>query len=110
LRCAHNRTGPPATADAGSFYAETRAFTFSTAVKQSEGQGYWFRLSEISGWRERLLTIVKWFFPAPATLRSCYHFSQPLLLPLTYPYQWWVGPWFADEAFLTRFGNDNPSI
>lgn len=83
--------------------AETRAFTLSTAVKQSEGQGYWLRLNEISGWSNRLLYILKWLFPSPASLRSRYHVSQPRLLPLAYPYHWWMAARLGVEALLTRF-------
>ncbi len=89
--------------------AETRAFTLSTAVKQSEGQGYWFRLSEITGWRKRLGYIVRWFFPAPTTLRTRYRISRPLLLPLAYPYHWWSGARLGVEAFLTRLRTEDPS-
>ena len=83
--------------------AETRAFKLSTAVKQSEGQGYWQRLGEISGRRNRLVFVLRWLFPSPSSLKSRYNFSHTLLLPPAYLYHWWVGARLGIEGFLTRF-------
>ncbi len=63
---------------------DEHAFILSRTKQQSEGQGYWLRLNEITGWRKRLIHVLKWLFPPPASLRSRYRFAQPLLLPLVY--------------------------
>ncbi len=86
--------------------AERRAFALSTAVKQSEGEGYWMRLQEITGWHRRLAYVLKWLFPAPDALRSRYKISRSWLLPLAYPYHWWMGARLVIEALLTKQKGD----
>jgi len=86
--------------------SEREAFALSTAVKQSEGQGYWLRLKEIPGWRKRLVYVLKWLFPAPAALRARYKVSRPYLLPLAYPTHWWVGLRLGMEGLFTRQRQD----
>ena len=89
---------------------ETRIHTLNTTKKQSEGQGYWLRLNEITGWRKRLVFVLEWLFPSPASLRSRYRFSQPLLVPLAYLYHMWVGARLGAGALLTRFRKANSSM
>ncbi len=85
--------------------SEMHAYALSTAVKRSEGQGYWFRLNEISGWRRRIFYVAKWFFPTPASLRSRYQVTRPFLAPLAYLYHWMNGAWLGIEALVAQLRN-----
>jgi hypothetical protein len=78
----------------------------STAVKRTEGEGYWLRFKEIPGWRRRLAYVLKWLFPAPDALRARYGVSRSYLLPLAYPYHWWVGLRLGIEGVFARQGQD----
>jgi hypothetical protein len=51
----------------------------------------WSNLFSLSGWGERARYLAAKLFPAPEYMRQRYSVGHPALLPLYYPYRWWIG-------------------
>jgi hypothetical protein len=70
---------------------EVQVVGWRTAAKRPVAQRFWSDLASMSGWRQRLHYAWIQMFPSMAYMVSRYHIRHRLLLPLYYPYRWWVG-------------------
>lgn len=73
---------------------ELKIFTRHT-IKRTRSRMIWDTLFDVPDRRQRLALALRWIFPAPASLRYRYGFSQPAALPLLYLYQCWRGLRFS---------------
>lgn len=71
--------------------AEITVFRRLTSRERPVAQRFWTDLSGMGGWRARLDYAASALFPSPAYMRRRYGVRHPHLLPLYYPYRWWVG-------------------
>jgi len=71
--------------------AESTFFRRLTSTQRPVAQRFWTDLSGMGGWQARLDYAGSALFPSPAYMRLRYGVPHPLLLPLYYPYRWWVG-------------------
>ena len=70
---------------------EARVYAWLTAPVRPVAQRFWADLASTPRWRDRLHYGWSSLFPSAAYMRQRYGLSQPLLLPLCYPYRWWLG-------------------
>ncbi len=71
--------------------AEVRVFRRLTAAERPVAFRFWADLAAMDGWRARLRYGLGNLFPSPAYMRGRYGIRHGWLLPLYYPYRWWVG-------------------
>lgn len=71
--------------------AELRVMAWRTARQRPVAQRLWSDLVSMSGWRQRIRYAWIQLFPSAAYMRGRYRIRHSLLLPLYYPYRWWVG-------------------
>ena len=83
---------------------ERQVYSRMTAARRPVARRFWDDLASTSGWRQRLRFAWGNLFPAPAYMRQRYHISHGLLLPLYYPYRWFLGA----RSALCRRGRRKP--
>lgn len=72
---------------------EARVFSWLTAEHRPVLQRFVADLASIPGWPARLAYAWHSIFPSTSYMRSRYHIAHGILLPLYYPYRWWLGIW-----------------
>jgi hypothetical protein len=70
---------------------EVRVFGQLTAVRRPVAQRFWADLTGIPDWRARVRFAWNNLFPSPLYMQRRYSIPHRLLLPLYYPYRWWLG-------------------
>jgi hypothetical protein len=70
---------------------EARAFRWMTEPDGGVALEVWSDLAGLSGPAGRARYLVKKLFPSPAYMRQRYSVEHAALLPLYYPYRWWLG-------------------
>jgi hypothetical protein len=70
---------------------EMKTFRLLTAPQRPVAQRLWTDLMGMAGWKARLGYSVNVLFPSATYMRHRYAILHPLLLPLYYPYRWWLG-------------------
>ncbi len=71
--------------------AEGRVFTWLTAEHRPVARRFWIDLASLPGWQQRLRFAWTNLFPSPDYMRSRYRIPHPLLVPVYYPYRWFLG-------------------
>ncbi len=71
--------------------AEARAFARLSSGPRPVAQRLWDDVEATPGWRQKLHFAVINLFPSPAYMVNRYKIAHPLLLPLYYPYRWYLG-------------------
>ena len=71
--------------------AEVRAAAWRTAGERPVAQRFWSDLQSMGGWRQRLHYAWIHLFPSVTYMQGRYHIRHRWLVPLYYPYRWWVG-------------------
>ena len=71
--------------------AEAQVVAWRAADERPVAQRFWSDLASMDGWRTRLRYAWIQLFPSAAYMRARYSISRRLLVPLYYPYRWWVG-------------------
>lgn len=79
---------------------EARIHARLTGPDQGVGARFWTDLASTAGWRARLRFAWINLFPSSAYMRHRYGIGHPLLVPLYYPYRWFLG-----LRSLLRFGS-----
>jgi len=72
---------------------EARIFSWLTAEQRPVLQRFIADLASTPGWRARLAYAWHNVFPMPHYMQQRYHIPHIFLLPLYYPYRWWLGIW-----------------
>ena len=70
---------------------EARAYARLTIENRSVARRLWDDLAALPSWRARLRFAWNNLFPSWAYMRRRYGIAHPFLLPLYYPYRWWLG-------------------
>ncbi len=70
---------------------EERVFAWLAARHSSAAQRFWADLASMPGWGPRLRFVWRNLFPPAGYVQHCYRIAHPLLLPLYYPYRWFLG-------------------
>ena len=70
---------------------EARVFAQLTADSRPVARRFWNDLTAMPTWADRLRFAWANLFPSPAYMRQHYQVPHPLLLPLYYPYRWYLG-------------------
>jgi hypothetical protein len=71
--------------------AEVRVTAWRTVSRRPVAQRFWTDLASMDGWRQRLHYAWIQLFPAVTYMQSRYRIRHRLLVPLYYPYRWWLG-------------------
>ena len=71
--------------------AEMQVVAWRTAAERPVAQRFWSDVASMSGWRQRLHYAWIQLFPSAAYMQERYGIRHRLLVPLYYPYRWWVG-------------------
>ena len=71
--------------------AEVRVMAQLGAGQRPVAQRFWFDLASIDGWRSRLHYAWIQLFPSVTYMQRRYRIRHLLLVPLYYPYRWWIG-------------------
>jgi hypothetical protein len=69
---------------------EERVFSRLTAGRRPVARRFRDDLASLSGWRRLRYAFIN-LFPSPTYMRWRYDIPHPLLVPLYYPYRWWLG-------------------
>lgn len=85
--------------------AERRVFKWLTARQRPVIQRFWADLATMPGWRPRLRYGLVSLFPSAAYMRQRYAIRHDALLPLYYPYRWWIGLWGATQLLQKKAGS-----
>lgn len=78
--------------------AETQVFSWLTVKERPVLKRFWADLATMPNWSERLSYALQQLFPSRQYMRHRYGVSHPFLLPLYYPYRWWLGLYRAIVA------------
>jgi hypothetical protein len=70
---------------------EVQVFGRLTAAHRPVAQRFWADLVDIPDWREKVHFALKNLFPSPLYMQHRYAIPCRFLLPLYYPYRWWLG-------------------
>jgi hypothetical protein len=70
---------------------ELKVFNWLTAAERPIAQRFWADLATSSSWPRRLNYAWHSLLPSPDYMRRRYNINQPLLLPIYYPYRWFMG-------------------
>jgi len=70
---------------------EMQAVAWRTASHRPVVQRFWSDLASMPGWRRRLHYAWIQLFPSATYMQSRYGIRHRWLLPLYYPYRWWLG-------------------
>ncbi|MGC9348502.1 MAG: nucleotidyltransferase family protein [Anaerolineae bacterium] len=70
---------------------EARVFEQMSAGQRPVAQRFWDDLVTMPGWGQRLRYAMISLFPSASYMIHRYGIRHPLLLPLYYPYRWYVG-------------------
>ena len=70
---------------------ELKVHAYLTGDKSSSGRSFLNDLRSMSDIRMRIRFILNNLFPAPTYMTSRYHIPNSLLLPIYYPYRWYLG-------------------
>ncbi|MFH1084393.1 MAG: nucleotidyltransferase family protein [Chloroflexota bacterium] len=71
--------------------AEMRAMAPLSAPSATVAGRFWADLAAMPGWRARLRYALESLFPSSDYMRQRYAIRHGWLLPLYYPWRWWVG-------------------
>ena len=85
--------------------AEQQVTAWRTAKQRPVAQRFWSDLASMDGWRRRLHYAWIQFLPSMTYMQSRYNIRHRLLVPLYYPYRWWVG---LRGVLRNRFDADPP--
>jgi hypothetical protein len=69
---------------------EERVFAWLTSAHRS-AQRFWVDLAGMPGWGPRLRFAWCIFFPSAGYMQRCYRIPHRFLVPLYYPYRWFLG-------------------
>jgi hypothetical protein len=69
---------------------EERVFAWLTSAHRS-AQRFWVDLASMPGWGPRLRFAWCIFFPSAGYMQRCYGIPHRFLVPLYYPYRWFLG-------------------
>ncbi len=78
---------------------EARVSRWLTTHSRSAARRFWNDLWSLNDWRKQFAFALGNLFPSRAYMQQRYHIPNPLLLPLYYPYRWWLG---VQTAILKR--------
>ena len=78
---------------------EERVFAWLTSAHRS-AQRFWVDLASMPGWGPRLRFAWCIFFPSAGYMQRCYRIPRRFLVPLYYPYRWFMG--LRDTLLLWR--------
>ena len=81
---------------------EMQVMGWRTASERPVAQRFWSDLASMRSWRQRLHYAWIQLFPSAAYMSRRYGIRHRLLVPLYYPYRWWVGFSGACRALLAR--------
>ena len=70
---------------------EERVFGQLTATRRPVIQRFWADLVNMPDWRARVRYAWNNMFPSPLYMQHRYSIPHRFLLPLYYPYRWWLG-------------------
>jgi hypothetical protein len=70
---------------------EMKVHAYLTVDKSSSGRSFLNDLRSMPDTRMRIRFILNNLFPAPTYMTSRYHITNALLLPIYYPYRWYLG-------------------
>lgn len=70
---------------------EKRVFGCLTAAHRSVARRFWAGLASMPGWGPRLRFVWRNLFPPAGYMRYCYRIAHPPVVPLYYPYRWFLG-------------------
>jgi hypothetical protein len=70
---------------------EVQITNWRTADHRPVVQRFWSDLASMGGWRQRLHYAWIQLFPSVTYMQSRYRIRHQLLVPLYYPYRWWLG-------------------
>lgn len=70
---------------------ERRVFANLGGKRAGAGRRFWDDLTSIPGWKARLDFAWQNLFPSPRYMLTRYQAPHPALLPLYYPYRWFLG-------------------
>jgi hypothetical protein len=70
---------------------EERVFGQLTAARRPVIQRFWADLVNMPDWRARMRYAWNSMFPSPLYMQHRYSIPHRFLLPLYYPYRWWLG-------------------
>jgi hypothetical protein len=70
---------------------EVQAVAWRTASHRPVAQRFWTDLASMGSWRQRLHYAWIQLFPSATYMQSRYGIRHRSLLPLYYPYRWWLG-------------------
>ncbi len=71
--------------------AEERVFAWLTAGERPVAQRFWVDLATTEGWGNRAQFAIGNLFPSGEYMRQRYGIEERALVPLYYPYRWWLG-------------------
>lgn len=71
--------------------AEARVSSWLSARDRPPAQRFWHDLLSLTDWRQRYAFAVVNLFPSREYMQQRYHITDPRLVPLYYPYRWWLG-------------------
>jgi hypothetical protein len=71
--------------------AEVQVAAWRTASQRPVAQRFWTDLASMHGWPQRLHYAWIQLFPSLTYMQSRYSIRHRLLVPLYYPYRWWLG-------------------
>ncbi|MFL7809021.1 MAG: nucleotidyltransferase family protein [Anaerolineae bacterium] len=81
---------------------EERVFGQLTAARRPVIQRFWADLVNMPDWRARVRYAWNNMFPSPLYMQRRYSIRHRFLLPLYYPYRWWLGVYEALTARQAR--------
>jgi len=71
--------------------AEVQVVTWRTASERPVAQRFWTDLAGMDNWRRRLRYAWIQLFPSVTYMQNRYGIRHRWLVPLYYPYRWWLG-------------------